>query len=217
MGKYNKVFGLIAILFGVSHCHGAVILFDSAHDDAVMGVRINPTGPKYAPLAATLLQSLGVESPLFPASQAARYYSGNAVFKEPIATITMTIENASVSVAKNRFRLVAFDKRHRVAVKRVVLSSIGDNLPITVSAPSIDKIKWSGGGWSHHAYVITNLDVTFTAPATAPTPGQGPVVSASAPEPGFIFVGAPIFLFGLTRRRRTPSYNTMRDDRNATS
>jgi hypothetical protein len=201
MGRNSFVLGLIATLYCISPCHGTVIPFDHPKLDALLGVKINPTGPEYAPLAPALVEFPFGEFVLVPASMAERYYSGNAKFKEPIVSVTMTIENTSPGDPKNDFTLLAYDKHKRVARKTIDLGPAGDETRITLAAPAIDQIKWLGAGWAIHTYVITNLNVTF-APGATTSGGSGPHVSASAPEPEFVGVAGPIIILLLLRRRK---------------
>ncbi|HZK82746.1 MAG TPA: hypothetical protein VFC46_16800 [Humisphaera sp.] len=209
--------GLVAMLYCIAPCRGTVIPFDRSKKDALLGVKINPTGPQYAPLAPNLVQFPGGEFVLVPASRAQRYYTGNATFQQPIVSVTMTIENESLADMQNDFTLVAYDHHQRIARKTITLAPAGDETRITLAAPEIDKIRWLGAGWTFHSYVITNLNVTFAPTASA----SNSQVSAPAPEPGFVAVAGPVIIFLLLRRRRReyvagcqlPAKNEMRRPR----
>jgi hypothetical protein len=163
-----------------------------------LGVKINPTGPQYVPVLPNATEQIYGGFGLLSIAPEARYYSATATFKQPIDSVTMTVENVDRGDYKNEFTLVAFDEGHRIERKTIRLGPSGSRTVISLTAPTIDKVKWSGDGWTFHPYIVTQMNVTF-APAAQPI---DPVVSSAAPEPGFIMVAGPLGIFLLLQRRR---------------
>ncbi len=213
MPRLNMAMGCVAVLIFVAPAQGAVIvLSDLSRNEtryAALGVHVQTDGPVSAPtLFVGEMEVLGAELPSLQRSDNAHFHSGTTTFAHPATTVTLDVNRANNSPWNSNFELAAYHHGKRVNVTVESLEPLGDMTQITVSAPLIDKIRWSGSNWVLQPYVVQDLHVGFAATAQPPASGGGssgsdgsggtPIVGQSIPEPAmtalFTLAGAAMLL-----------------------
>jgi hypothetical protein len=200
------ILGCIVSLYVAAPAAGVTISFsDLAREtasDAAMGVTITPTGPNDIPFVQSEWEVLGATSPFLNNSTASQFYSGVATFAQPITRLTLEVARTNNSGWSNPITVTAFDNGKQEASTTVNLMPLGDWTTVTVSAPAIDKVNWSGSGWVFHPYFVRDAQVTFAPSIASPDAVGSPIVGTPIPEPTSLALLMIVCIGALARRAR---------------
>lgn len=204
MRIFSLMAGCVAITCAAFSAKGTTITFADLRKDAQLGIQVHATGPTDIPFVPGLLEVYGSTDAFLANSVTSRYYSGYANFDRPVKEITFDVSRLNNSGWDSNITVVGLDDRRRVAAAIVNLAPLGEVTHVTLSAPDMTQVRWTGADWIFHPYVIRDVSVSFADVGTTPTAGSTtPSVSgAPVPEPGSCAIFSVVGAATLLRRRR---------------
>ena len=114
---------------------------------------------------------------------------------------------------RNEVTVTAFDQGKVVATDTENLKPLGDGSQITLSAPAIDSVSWSGEGWVFHPYYVTGLELKIDGQSVGSGVGtpaiSTPNVGSPVPEPGTSTVMI-FFALSVLRRQAANQFDAIR-------
>lgn len=207
MRLFSLISGCVVTLWVVAPTRAATITFSDLRKDAALGVRIQPTGPDDLPEVLGLSEVYGSAAAFLANSATQRFYSGVATLSEPATTVTFDVARLNNSGWRNPITIAGLENHKRVAITTVNLMPLGDTTHVTITAPAIDQIKWTGTDWIFEPFVVRDVRITFQSVSVgdseSPSDGVGSgSVGSPAPEPGSCVIFSLIGAGTLLRRWR---------------
>ena len=204
MRLFSLIAGFIATSCAALPARGATITFSDLRQDTTLGVHVHPTGPTDVPMVTGLSEVYGSTAAFLTNSVTARYYSGFATFDKPVSKITFDVQGLNDSGWRIPITVAGLENHKRVALTTVDLAPLGNVTRVTIAAPAINEVRWTGTNWVFHPYLIRDVHISFaTAGHTPTTSSSSPSgVGTPVPEPGSCALFGVIGAGMLLRRRR---------------
>lgn len=204
MRPFSLLTGCLVWLCAAFPCAGTTITFSDLRQDAAMGVHVHPTGPDNLPVVLGGWDVYGSTVAFENNTIYSRFYSGTARFDQPVSEVAFDVERLNNSGWRIPFTVVAYNNKKRVAIQTIEVDPLGDKSQLVISAPSINQIAWTGGGWIFHPYILRDFQVTFTPTAPSVSGADPPPVVGTPvplPEPGAVGFFGFVSAGALLRRR----------------